>query len=448
MIEPTLIWSPAPADGQVGQPVVFGFAAAGADGHAQPAPRASSSRRRRFGQRADLVDLQQQSVAGSLGDRRGGCERDWCTGSRRRARARGRRWLASRPGQFPVVLGQTVFDADDRVSIRPTAGSASIIPATRPGIPPAKRYPPATVEVGRRDVDARATTSARPRTRRRRIASKASSSIASVSGNGGARPPSSARSRRMPYFAVEDQLRGRLVDGVGNAPGLRRSSWPPPARPGRPGSAPARPACLPPLNRLIVRRGNAPGAPQSVREMAVQRHAAPATRKRGRRRSKPRGSRWHLAAICSRVPSNATRASSRSACRRKLLSAHRSGDRAVQVRYGPAATRARHSGAGRRREVPALPPGPSMRPKERMPMRRYRHPKSMSASTVGRPRLSRISLPDNCSTSGIEFLRECIDQARNVERRSRHPLQRNPQLRLPFRGREIFERRTSGDARQ
>ena len=41
-----------------------------------------------------------------------------------------------------------------------------------------------------------------------------------------------------------------------------------------------------------------------------------------------------------------------------------------------------------------------------------------------------------------------MDEGGELERRERHPLQRDPQLRLPLGGREIFQRRTSGDPRQ
>ena len=58
-----------PADRQIRQPIVFSFATAGADHHLPSCPARQLTCIERFGQGADLIDLQQQAVRRLILDR-------------------------------------------------------------------------------------------------------------------------------------------------------------------------------------------------------------------------------------------------------------------------------------------------------------------------------------------------------------------------------------------
>ena len=108
-----------PANGEIGQPVVLGFAAAGADGDVPAGGARHLAGAHGLAQAADLVDLEQQRVGGlgvdsALDALRVGAQKVisqcQCAGAQR---------LAQRRPVRPIVLGQAILHTDDRIVAHP-----------------------------------------------------------------------------------------------------------------------------------------------------------------------------------------------------------------------------------------------------------------------------------------------------------------------------------------
>ena len=102
------------ADGQIGQKIVFGLAAAGADDRAIAVFLASRSVRQRLGQRADLIHFDQDGVGDVFVD---AAAEQFFVG--RKQVVADQLHLVAEPGgellpAGPIVFGQAVFDARDR----------------------------------------------------------------------------------------------------------------------------------------------------------------------------------------------------------------------------------------------------------------------------------------------------------------------------------------------
>ena len=144
----------ADGDREVGDRGVLGLAGAVAHHRAVAAAVRQVDRVERLGERADLVDLDQQRV-GRASRRCRAASRSGLVTNRssptictRSPSARGQR----RPA-VPVVLGQRVLDRDERVGVDQLARSTPIISLGRLRLLPSKRVAAVGVELGRRDVE-------------------------------------------------------------------------------------------------------------------------------------------------------------------------------------------------------------------------------------------------------------------------------------------------------
>ena len=120
LAEPVLIWPARGADGEVGDRGVFGFARAVRDDRRVAGVARHRDRVERFGDRADLVQLDEQRVGDAVGDAALRESRDWSRRRRRRPAGRGRRAppsAPSSPSQSPSARPSSM--RDDRVLADP-----------------------------------------------------------------------------------------------------------------------------------------------------------------------------------------------------------------------------------------------------------------------------------------------------------------------------------------
>ena len=127
LAEPVLI-CPRGADGEVGDGRVFGLARAVRDDRGVAGVARHRARVERLGDRADLIQLDQQRVADAARRSPSSGSPGWSRTRRRRPAARCvPRALRQPLPAVPVAFGEAVFDRDDRVLAQPVLRRARII---------------------------------------------------------------------------------------------------------------------------------------------------------------------------------------------------------------------------------------------------------------------------------------------------------------------------------
>ena len=253
---------------EVGDGGVLGLAGAVRDDRGVAAPLGHGDRLQGLGQRADLVDLDQDRVGDALVDAFAGRSSVLVTN-----RSSPTSWtlLAEALGQelpaVPVVLGQAVLDGDDRVLRDPAGEEVDELLARSARLPsPARWYMPFSIELGGGHVQAEQMSSPALKPAlpiASRIASTASSLSAGPARSRPRRPPPC--SGRGPSAPTSGHGRSRRRSAA-----LRRSCSTPTGRIMNSWKSTLLSACAPPLMMFIIGTGSTGVA--AIGEVLVQRH--------------------------------------------------------------------------------------------------------------------------------------------------------------------------------